>query len=123
MPSKLSSLSVANWPPRMKPERYSALPGNRILDAGVHRLLPAIARREGRLGDLLADGSLLASKKIGKGMEYLTHSKGLEVPMHDPQGGAGHGFDLCREFSLGLLCGGSPVVCGVGREILSGDRV
>ncbi|MBA4423792.1 MAG: hypothetical protein C0390_11965, partial [Syntrophus sp. (in: bacteria)] len=51
--------------------------------------LPKIARQEGKLGQLLADGSVAAAKKIGKGLEYTVHSKGLEAPMHDPRGG-GH---------------------------------
>ncbi len=48
-------------------------------------LVEQIAHRQG-LGDLLADGSLAAAKKIGGGAEKLTVTvKGLEFPMHDPR--------------------------------------
>ena len=44
-----------------------------------------IARREG-IGDLLAEGSARAAQKIGKGAEkFAMHSKGLEIPMHEPR--------------------------------------
>jgi len=52
---------------------------------GVIKLLEMIARREG-VGDLLAEGSLIASQRIGKGSdEFLTTVKGLELAMHDPR--------------------------------------
>lgn len=73
------------------------------MDTVVNRILPAIARREGKLGNLLADGSVAAAKKIGKGMEYTTHSKGLEAPMHDPRGG-GHGMALTYAVSPRGAC-------------------
>jgi aldehyde:ferredoxin oxidoreductase len=63
------------------------------VDTVIHKVLPIIARREGKLGELLADGSVAAAKKLGRGIEYTTHSKGLEAPMHDPRGG-GHGMAL-----------------------------
>ncbi len=57
-------------------------------------LLPDIAAKKGKLGALLADGSVAAAKKIGKdSIRYTAHSKGLEAPMHDPRGG-GHGMAL-----------------------------
>jgi aldehyde:ferredoxin oxidoreductase len=59
----------------------------------VDEVLPKIAAREGKLGKLLAEGSVRAAAAIGKGMEYTAHSKGLEAPMHDPRGG-GHGMAL-----------------------------
>ena len=44
-----------------------------------------IAKREG-LGDLLAEGSFRAAKKIGRGAENLAvHCKGQEFPAHVPQ--------------------------------------
>jgi aldehyde:ferredoxin oxidoreductase len=53
----------------------------------VLKLVDLIARREGPLGDLLADGSFAASKRLGKGSEqYVVHVKGLEMAMHDPRG-------------------------------------
>lgn len=44
-----------------------------------------IARREG-FGDLLAEGSLRAARRIGKGSEALAMQvKGEELPMHEPR--------------------------------------
>ncbi len=48
-------------------------------------LIEKIAKREG-WGDLLAEGSYLASQKIGKGSERFVYQvKGQEIPMHDPR--------------------------------------
>ncbi len=66
-------------------------------------VLPKIAKREGKLGELLADGSVAAAKKIGRGSEYTVHSKGLEAPMHDPRGG-GHGMALTYAMSPRGAC-------------------
>ena len=53
--------------------------------AVVARLIEMIARREG-LGDLLAEGSARAARKIGKGAEDCSVSvKGQELPAHMPQ--------------------------------------
>jgi aldehyde:ferredoxin oxidoreductase len=53
----------------------------------VLKLVDLIARREGPLGALLADGALAAARKLGKNSEqYVVHVKGLEVAMHDPRG-------------------------------------
>jgi aldehyde:ferredoxin oxidoreductase len=53
------------------------------------KLVEMIAKREG-LGDLLAEGVMRASEKIGKGSErYAMHVKGKEIPMHEPRGKAG----------------------------------
>ncbi len=58
----------------------------------VLALLPRIARREG-FGDLLAQGSLAAARKIGEGAEdAVVHVKGLDLPMHDPRGFHGMGL-------------------------------
>jgi len=52
-------------------------------------LIEKIARREG-FGELLAQGSRLASKRVGKGSDrFLKEVKGQEVPMHDPRVKAG----------------------------------
>jgi aldehyde:ferredoxin oxidoreductase len=52
-----------------------------VLDA-VHK----IGRREGNLGELLADGTKAAAERIGpKAKEYLTSIDGEEPPMHDPK--------------------------------------
>jgi aldehyde:ferredoxin oxidoreductase len=41
-------------------------------------LIDKMARREG-VGDLLAEGSYLAAKKLGKGMDAVVHSKGMTL--------------------------------------------
>lgn len=59
-------------------------------------LLEKIARRDG-VGDLLAEGSYRAARRIGKGAEDLAvHVKGQEVPMHEPRlkMGLGIGYAL-----------------------------
>lgn len=68
------------------------------------KIIDLIAHRQG-LGDILADGSRQAAKKIGRGAEALAiQVKGLEVPMHDPRAKAAlglgytinpHGADHC----------------------------
>ncbi|HPB82854.1 MAG TPA: aldehyde ferredoxin oxidoreductase C-terminal domain-containing protein, partial [Spirochaetota bacterium] len=69
------------------------------MDTVVHTVLPAIARREGKIGKLLSRGSFSAAKKTGgNSLQYTAHSKGLEVPMHDPRGG-GHGKALAYAVS------------------------
>ncbi len=58
------------------------------------QLVEQIARREG-LGELLAEGSLRAARKIGNDTErFAVHAKGQEFPMHDPrwQFGLGIGY-------------------------------
>lgn len=58
----------------------------------VVKLLHKIAYREG-FGDVLAEGSRMAAKTIGKGSENFTvEVKGLELPMHDPRAFHGHGL-------------------------------
>jgi len=53
------------------------------------KLVEMIAKREG-LGDVLAEGVMRASEKIGKGAErYALHVKGKEIPMHEPRGKTG----------------------------------
>jgi aldehyde:ferredoxin oxidoreductase len=52
---------------------------------GVIQLVEMIAYRRG-VGDLLAEGSQRAAKRIGRGSEaYLTTVKGMEMAMHDPR--------------------------------------
>ena len=63
---------------------------------GMLELLEKIARREG-IGDIMAEGSALAAKKIGKGAEnFVCTVKGQEAGFHDPRGktGVGLGFAL-----------------------------
>lgn len=49
------------------------------------KMVEMIAKREG-LGDLLAEGSKRAAKKIGRGAEkFAMQVKGKELPMHEPR--------------------------------------
>jgi aldehyde:ferredoxin oxidoreductase len=72
--------------------------GGLELEFGDHeamtQLVEQIARRKG-FGDLLAEGSLRAARKVGRGTEqYAVQAKGQEFPMHDPrwQFGLGVGY-------------------------------
>ena len=74
------------------------------METVVNTLLPMIANRQGPLGELLAGGSVSAARRIGKeSVDYTTHSKGLEAPMHDPRGG-GHGMALTYSMSARGAC-------------------
>jgi aldehyde:ferredoxin oxidoreductase len=55
--------------------------GEALLD-----LLPRIARREGALADLLAEGSRRAAERIGgEAPGFAPHVKGLEIPGYEPR--------------------------------------
>ena len=57
------------------------------------KMIELIARRKGFL-DVLADGTKLASQKIGKRSEYYAMQvKGLELPAYDPRGAFGIGLN------------------------------
>ncbi|MFH1176672.1 MAG: aldehyde ferredoxin oxidoreductase family protein [Acidobacteriota bacterium] len=69
---------------------------------GAIALLHKIARREG-IGDLLAEGSREAARRLGRGSEAFTAEiKGLELPMHDPRGS--HGLALAYMMSYRGAC-------------------
>jgi aldehyde:ferredoxin oxidoreductase len=60
------------------------------------QMVDKIGQREG-LGDMLAEGTMRAAAKIGKGAEaYAIHVKGQEVPMHEPRlkRGLGIGYSV-----------------------------
>ncbi|MFC1949487.1 aldehyde ferredoxin oxidoreductase family protein [Chloroflexota bacterium] len=60
----------------------------------VLKLIRQIAYREG-FGDLLAEGTREAARRIGKGAEqYAIQVKGLELPAYDPRGAKAHGLNL-----------------------------
>lgn len=60
----------------------------------VHEMLKKIARREG-LGDILAEGSRIASQKIGKGSEYFAlQTAGMELSGVNIKGCASMGLAL-----------------------------
>lgn len=74
------------------------------METVINVLLPKLSKREGKLGALLAEGSVSAAEKIGKGsINYTVQSKGLEAPMHDPRGG-GHGMALTYAMSARGAC-------------------
>jgi aldehyde:ferredoxin oxidoreductase len=53
---------------------------------GVIKLVEMIAYRQGKIGELLAEGSQRAATKLGRGSEkFLTTVKGMEMAMHDPR--------------------------------------
>ena len=68
---------------------------------GNHEAIVAISekivKREG-LGEILADGTRVASHKIGKGSEqFAMHLGGQELPMHDPRCTPGYGTTYCTD--------------------------
>lgn len=66
---------------------------------GMVEMIRKIAFREG-IGDLLAEGVMRASRKIGRGSEaFAMHVKGQEIPMHDPRG----------KYAVGMSYAVSPV--------------
>lgn len=70
----------------------------------IDTVLPAMAARSGRLGELLSMGSRAAAGKTGRGsIAYTVQCKGLEAPMHDPRGG-GHGHALAYAVSPRGAC-------------------
>jgi len=77
----------------MKPEDYDGIKLSWGDIDTVIDLLPKIAAKEGKLGQLLAKGSRAASEEVGGGSEaFLTDSKGLEAPAHDPRCNWGDGL-------------------------------
>jgi aldehyde:ferredoxin oxidoreductase len=60
----------------------------------VMDLLKQIAYRQG-FGDLLAEGSVAAARRIGNDAEkYAIAVKGLELPAYDPRGAKAHGLNF-----------------------------
>ena len=64
-------------------------------------LIKKMIAREG-IGDLLADGTKVAAKKIGKGSEqYAIHAGGQEPAMHDGRNDPGFNVHYCTEATPG----------------------
>lgn len=62
-------------------------------------LLRLMAFREG-IGDILADGTRAAAKRIGKGSEkYAMQVKGLELPAYDVRGAKAHGLNYATSYA------------------------
>ncbi len=70
----------------LKPEDYDGMKFSWGDIDGVLAFLPKLAAMEGKLAELVAMGSRKASETIGQGTDkWLSDSKGLEAPMHDPR--------------------------------------
>ena len=68
-------------------------------DVSMIQLLHLMGERKG-LGDILADGTRVAARKIGKGSEkYALHVKGLELPAYDVRGAKAHGLNFATAFT------------------------
>ena len=68
-------------------------------DQAMIKMLHLMGERQG-LGDILADGSRAAAKKIGKGSErFAMHIKGLELPGYDVRGAKAHGLSMATAFT------------------------
>ena len=75
-------------------------------DEAMMKVLRKMAFRDG-LGDLLADGSLAAAKRIGKGTEkYAMQIKGLELPGYDVRGLKAHGLGFATSYTGADHCRG-----------------
>lgn len=75
-------------------------------DEAMIQVLRKMAFRDG-LGDLLADGSLAAARKIGKDTEkYAMQIKGLELPGYDVRGLKGHGLGFATSYTGADHCRG-----------------
>jgi aldehyde:ferredoxin oxidoreductase len=70
-------------------------------------LIEKIARREGKLGNLLAEGSLRAGQAIGNGAEkYAMQTRGVELAMHDGRAKSG----VAMGYAVGAIGGDHVVV-------------
>jgi len=94
--------------------------------------------REGRLGELLADGSMRAARSIGKGSgDFAMHVKGLEIPAYDPRASPGQALSYAvsdrgachlRPFMYASEHFGNPprldatTTEGRGKEVKSGQE-
>jgi aldehyde:ferredoxin oxidoreductase len=68
-------------------------------DESMIKLLHMMGEREG-LGDVLADGTRVAARKIGQGSErYALHVKGLELPAYDVRGAKAHGLGYATSYT------------------------
>ena len=68
--------------------------------AAILAMIEKVARREG-FGAILADGSKLAAKRIGKGSEkWAMEMGGQDVPAHDPRSSIGYAW--------GYICDPTP---------------
>ena len=75
----------------------------------VIALIGRMISREG-IGDLLADGSRMAAKRIGRGAEaFAIHAGGQELPMHDGRNDPGYALHYAAEPTPGRHTLGSQM--------------
>jgi aldehyde:ferredoxin oxidoreductase len=75
----------------------------------ITALIEKMVEREG-IGDLLADGSAVAARKLGQGSEiYAMHAGGQELPMHDPRCDPGYALHYSAEPTPGRHTIGSQL--------------
>ncbi|MCX7850241.1 aldehyde ferredoxin oxidoreductase family protein [Thermus sp.] len=72
------------------------------------KVLERMGRREGKAGELLADGARAAAKRLGKGEEFAIHIKGMELPAYDIRGSKGVALAFAVAFR-----GGDHLTAGV----------
>jgi len=65
------------------------------------QLLERMGKREGKVGELLSDGSKAASERLGKGEEFAIHIKGMELPAYDIRGAKGVALAFAVSFRGG----------------------
>ncbi len=70
------------------------------------KLIEKIALREG-FGDVLAEGTVRAARKIGRGAEsFAIHAKSMELPAYEPRGAKSQGFNYATSNIGGSHCYG-----------------
>ncbi len=70
------------------------------------QLIRKIAAREG-FGDILAEGTVRAAAKIGRGAEaFAMHAKGMELPAYEPRGAKSQGYNYATSNIGGSHCYG-----------------
>ncbi len=70
------------------------------------KLIRKIGLREG-FGSILAEGTVRASRVIGRGAEaYAIHAKGMELPAYEPRGAKSQGFNYATSNIGGSHCYG-----------------
>lgn len=65
------------------------------------KVLERMGKREGKAGELLADGSKAAAERLGKGEEFAIHIKGMELPAYDIRGAKGVALAFAVSFRGG----------------------
>lgn len=80
----------------------------------IIELIEKIARREG-FGDLLAEGSVIAAKKLGKGEEFAFHAKGNPLKGNDMRSRMGGALSFFTSTRSGDHLRGMPLIEQYGR--------